>query len=242
MLRRDLTAAESDLWDAAEDGRTLELGERPVDERTIRAEALRAILTGGGEAPRPRRVAVTGAGVVGVLDLTDSTLACSLALTGCAFGEPVLLRQARGEAISFAGSQLPALDCELVDVRGNLSVRGTMLAWLDLRGARVNGRLDAVGLAVTGLDGESVVAEGLSVAHDADFSNLAARGKLRFGGATVNGRLYLSGAQVEGAAGVAADFAQVTIERGIVGQEMRLRGDVDVSSARVSGILSLDGS
>src|SRR5258706_14344581 len=109
MRIEDLSPAERALWDAFPRGESVDLttGDQVFDEpgqsgrwsqaRMVRAEVLVALLVGARE-PEPGQVAavrLSGARIVGALNLGHADVKVPLALTGCAFDEAPHLYWAR---------------------------------------------------------------------------------------------------------------------------------------------------
>lgn len=234
-----LSPAERVLVEGLDEGRfdRLEGGDLPErgDEgRTVRADLLRLLIVGGPDAPRvhEKGVRLSGALIVGTLDLEGCRIPRDIGLADCLFEAPVILRSAVIDTLLLDGSHLPGLIAERLEARGDVLLRRATVAGPTLLGgARLGGGLVA--------DGASLLRVG-DTALDA--SGADARGGMLLRGATVSGRVVLngartpadldfSGADIEGASGVAVNAEGVEV-----------RGDILLRHARVTGACRFEGA
>jgi hypothetical protein len=95
------TSAEALLSDRIRSGLPVRLGDGELpdtadDTRTVRAELLRLLLLGGTDVPEmhPRGLRLTGAHIVGQLDLQNARIGSDVQLVNCLFGEALILQSA----------------------------------------------------------------------------------------------------------------------------------------------------
>lgn len=228
---------DSRVWTAYSRGEHLDLrtgdpaeddtanAERWGADRTIPAAAIRAVLLGGVAADRGHvaRVRISGARIVGVLDLEHVEVSCALELNGCAFTDPPQLSYARLRSVEFEGSELPGLDAFAATIDGTFGLIGARItANLSLYGARITGDLDldqaqlhspASGgdaLSAASVDiGRHLYGHGLHAHGDVDLNDARIGGSIRFEHVSdlpvcrVEGMIQLSNAQVRGAVALA---------------------------------------
>lgn len=99
------------------------------DERTVRAEVIRALLLGGssesGEVPA---LSIAGARMTGVLDLRHAEIRHPIRLTSCWFEHRVELGGTRTRRIDLSGSHLPAMAATDLRVDGELRLTNCRIA------------------------------------------------------------------------------------------------------------------
>jgi hypothetical protein len=195
------------------------------DERTVRAQVLYQLLTGGwlptvGEADwdiAPRAVRVRGARIVGQLDLEAATLRCPLQLEGCWLDHdaaPVLLREVTAPAIRIRGCWLPAgLDARQVTTRGDVDLqRCRVQGEVRLLGGHVGGQLRLSGGKFRNAGGTALAADGLQVDHSVFCrEGFEADGEVRLIGGHVGGQMDLSGGMFRNAGGTALNAERVRV-------------------------------
>lgn len=259
MRIEDLSPAERALWDAFPRGESVDLttGDQAFDEpgqsgrwsqgRIVRAEVLVALLVGAREA-EPGRVAavrLTGARIVGSLNLGHADVKVPLELTGCAFDEVPHLYWARLHSVQIVRCRLPGLVASGARVDGHLWLENSRVdggLWLD--GARITGILNLSGAHLSNPGSDALLADRLAV--DANIycgSGFVADGAVRLPGASVGGQLIFRGASLRNGGGEALYASRLHVGGNMfcdsgfsVAGEIRLRG------ARVGGYLSLVGA
>ncbi|MFE7072804.1 oxidoreductase [Streptomyces sp. NPDC057620] len=255
----DLTPPERAVWDAFPEGRLVDLrsGDPEEDDavggpawgagRTVRAEVLAALLL-GANAARPGAVAalnLTGARIVGRLDLAGGDIAHTVHLASCRLEETVNLRGSATRTIRITNCRVLGIEAQMVRIEGRLELSRTTLRGgrLALTNAHVSGELDLNG-ATLEADGKWALFAGGLVAEGAVFCSqgFTARGGLRLLGAQLSGGLFLGGARLANPAGEAllADTATVStleLTDGFAATAaVRLRG------AHITNRLSLRGA
>lgn len=154
----ELSGPEQRVWDGFTAGTVVDLrsgsagpddpraGAGWGEERTVRAEVLRALLLGGSAG----RLRLAGALITGELDLADSTVGGTLTLEGCRFERPVVLRGASMRSTGFIDCWIPGLDGWLLQVDGNLFFQdSTIEGRLTLTRAHITGELRLSGVRLT---------------------------------------------------------------------------------------------
>ncbi|WP_267593055.1 hypothetical protein [Carbonactinospora thermoautotrophica] len=239
---RGWTGPERRLWAAARAGTWLDLDDRfgsPEPEeawgrRTIRAEALRTVLTAGVGPESERRVRLRGARITGPLELRGVTCATTLILQHCLLTDPVDLTGAELPEVAFLGCRVPELRLGWLTTAGSVRVYRTEVAGpLYMTEARIGRRL-TLAESRAGL----VTAIGVSVGGDLDARDLVA-GPVELTGARVEGRVRLGGAVV-GDGGCAVRLAGANCAGDLEGAGLRAAGLVDLRTATVGGRVVLD--
>lgn len=127
-----LTDAEKRVLEAAARGVECVLGEAPPpeglragDPRRLEAGFIRALLMAQDAAHRIHEAGlrISGALVVGRLNLTGCPLPRALSLTACRFEQPVALSRAETFSLTFDGSVLPGLYADRARIKGSLYLR-----------------------------------------------------------------------------------------------------------------------
>lgn len=161
------TPAERRVRRAFPHGAEIDLRALDEDERTVRAEVLRALLLRGSaareaaepdesgehepaergeEPPGIPALRLTGARITGALDLGSADIDVPVRLRGCHFDRPPDLHAARTRQINLTGSTLPGLTASGVRMDGALHLTGCRSTGpIRLTGARIAGALLAEG-------------------------------------------------------------------------------------------------
>src|SRR5215207_4247120 len=116
---RGLTRPERRLWAAVRGGVQLDLTGRPDEDRTIRAEVVRNLLTAGIGPDGEQRLRLRGARITGSLEMLAVSSGTALVLMDCVLTAPLAL----------TGSELPEL--ALIDCRAP----SLALGWLTTAGS-----------------------------------------------------------------------------------------------------------
>ncbi|MFY9808433.1 MAG: hypothetical protein WAK86_14340 [Pseudonocardiaceae bacterium] len=228
---------------------------------TIRAELLRELVLGrNDERLDPLGVRVRGARITGTLDLTHVPAAVGLELRGCFFESAVLLVSARLPWLTLAASQLCALDCDGLQVDGDVLLGDGFTAIgqgdygaVRLLGAHIKGQLNFNGARLTNETGPALIGDGLHVDGDVFGGGFIATGHgelgaVRLPGARIIGQLNLNGAELANQDGPALIGDGLHVDGGLVLAEgftatgHYARGTVRLPGAHISGQLNLDGA
>ncbi|GAA2795510.1 oxidoreductase [Kitasatospora paracochleata] len=228
------------------------------EERTVRAEVLKALLVGG----QPGALRLAGARITGALDLGDTTVPHALTLDGCHLDQPVVLRGASLRSTELLRCRIPGLDGWLVRVDGNLFLEGSVIEGrLTLTRAHVTGELRLSGAELTarellgegaGPDGPTPDPDGAAWALWAGGMVLdggcfarhgfTARGGLRLVGAQFNGGLFMEGATVVNPRGDALSGDDLTASTVVLSDGFTARGAIRLPGATVRSRFTLDGA
>jgi cytoskeletal protein CcmA (bactofilin family) len=220
------------------------------EERAVRAEVLRYLLTGGEWPVGAKGVRLRGVRVVGYLDLDAATLRCPLALDCCYLdaGEPVCLDHATVSLLSLTRCHLAGLTGLRLSA-GHVDLSGSILAGpLLVVGMDIAGQLLCRGVQLTGRDsgGYALAADVMKVAGDVLLDGMVASGgAVRLAGADITGQLSCVGAQLSGRSG---DGHALVADGMKVGRNVFLNGvsasagAVRVPGAAIAGQLNCQGA
>ncbi|MCX5215185.1 oxidoreductase [Kitasatospora sp. NBC_00240] len=261
----ELSGPEQQVWDAFAAGTLVNLrsgsagsddprtGDAWGEERTVRAEVLRALLLDG----RAGRLWLAGARIVGPLDLADSSVGCAVTLEGCRFEEPVVLRGASMRSTGLIGCWIPGLDGWLLQVDGNLFFEDSVVAGrLTLTRAHITGELRLSGVHLTAREllgpaapDDAARAAGIwalwaggLVMDGGCFARkgFTARGGLRLVGAQFNGGLFLERATIDNPGGDAISGEDLFASTMMLSEGFTANGAIRLPGATVRSRLSLD--
>ena len=265
----EISSSEPALIDALASGCVVECSKLSVEQLAatenpryiIRAELLRELVLGrSGERLDPLGVRVHGARIIGTLDLTHVPAAVGIELRGCVFERPVLMVSARLPWLTLAGSHLCALDCDGLQVEGDVRLGDGFTATgqsdygaVRLLGAHIKGQLNLNGARLTNETGPALIGDGLHVDGDVFGGGFIATGHgelgaVRLPGAHIIGQLNFNGAELANQAGPALIGDGLHVDGGLVLAEGFTasghyeRGAVRLPGAHISGQLNLDGA
>jgi len=213
-------------------------------DRTIRAALLRLLLLGAEDAPVPHEkgLLLSGAMIVGPLDLESCRIPRDLRLAGCRFDSPLVLRSTIIDTLLFDGSEFPGMVATRLNARGSVYMRSARITGgLDLLGARLGGdlMLDDTTILWPGelaFDGSHI-----SMRGDLTLRGTRVRGRVRVSGAQLGGDLLLTGMDLEHQDGPALEAARVQVQGNLSLRAARIVGEADLIGARVTGDVHLDG-
>jgi len=228
---------------------------------TVRAELLRELVLGrNGEPLDPLGVRLHGARITGTLDLTHVPAPVGIELRNCYFEQTVLLVSARLPWLTLAGSYLPVLDGDGLQVDGDVLLGDGFTATgedrygaVRLLGAHIKGQLNFNGARLNNESGPALIGDGLHVDGDIFGGGFIATGAgelgaVRLPGARIAGQLNLNGAELTNQAGPALIADGLHVAGGLVLAEGFTaighyeRGAVRLPGAHISGQLNLDGA
>jgi hypothetical protein len=255
---KTLTQTERKVWQAIPGGSLVDLRVDDSDgpqnepawgpERTVRAEALAAMVTSAApvQAGGVAKLRLAGVRVLGRLDLAFAAVRVLLDFERCWFDGGFDICEATTGSIRFRGCFLEEFDASRAAVGGELALQGCRINHLGLYGTRV-GDLEISGTTINAPGGVAVygdllVATAAVYCHDTVF-----HGQVRLPGARISGYLRLNGATMAESSGVALYAPGLRVETGLFagrsvdGQDdvLTCDGEVDLSSARISGPLDL---
>ncbi|GLZ15523.1 oxidoreductase [Actinomadura sp. NBRC 104425] len=255
----ELSPTERRVWQAFPRGELVDLStgdpgyddpgqaERWGGDRVIRADVLTALLVGAVD-PEPGQVAavrLTGARIVGSLNLGHAEVTVPLVLTRCAFDEAPHLYWASMNSVHMMGCRLPGLVASGARVDGHLWLEGSRISgglWLD--GAHITGILNMSGVHLANPGGDALLADRLTV--DANVycdQGFAANGEVRLPGARVGGQLIFRQARLHNPSGAALYASRLDVAANVFCDGgFAARGEIRLRGARVGGYLSFVGA
>ncbi len=211
--------------------------------RVVRGSVLRRLLL---DPPYPldaRGVRLTGAVVVGELDLTSAIVRYPLVLRDCQIcdGNGVLLDYATLSRIELLACRMSNLSAEGVAVTSVLRLSDSVIdQHVNLARAQV-GMLNLSGVHLRGSDdhGVSLLADRLTVTGSMNATRLRSAGALRLYGARIGGQLACHRAEFYGTdqSGSSFDAAQLNVAAGM----FLLDGFAARGGLRLTGLRSLAG-
>lgn len=259
MNIEDLTPPERRLWEAFPRGESVVLssGDPALDDpgtsdrwgrdRVVRAEVLVALLVGAVD-PEPGQVAavrLSGARIIGSLNLGHAEVTVPLALTACSFDEAPHLYWATMNSVHLMRCRLPGLIASGARVDGHLWLEGSRLSgglWLD--GAHITGILNMSGVQLANPGGDALLADRLTV--DANVycdQGFTANGEVRLPGARVGGQLIFREARLHNPSGAALYASRLDVAANVFCDGgFSAEGEVRLRGARVGGYLSFVGA
>ncbi|XVQ10647.1 hypothetical protein ACQP1W_50495 [Spirillospora sp. CA-255316] len=255
----ELSLAERRLWEAFPRGESVDLSsadpalndpsysDRWGAERLVRAEVLVALLAGAAEPESGHIAAVrlTGARIIGSLNLGHAHVTVPLALTGCSFDEAPHLYWAEMNSVHLMRCRLPGLVASGARVDGHLWLEGSRIPgglWLD--GAHIAGILNMSGVHLNNPGGDALLADRLTV--DANVycdQGFTANGEVRLPGARVGGQLIFREARLLNPGGAALYASRLDVAANVFCDGgFSAQGSIRLRGARVGGYLSFVGA
>ncbi|AXE25635.1 membrane-associated oxidoreductase [Streptomyces globosus] len=254
----ELTPAERRVWDAFPRGEGVDFREHPDEdpaagsswgpERTLRAEALAALLlTGPTRDGQVAGLNVRGARITGKLVLKYADVDHAIRLRACLFERKPVLFGARLRALSLTDSVLPGLTASTLTVDLALRLACCRITGpVRLAGARIGGgfflKKAVIGDPDTaGREGEEPPLQ-FNHAHigtDVIAAGLTVHGQTRINGATVGGRINLDDARLLAPGGTALHAETLTVGTDLRAMRMQARGRVNLTGSRIPGQLNL---
>lgn len=255
----NLTDAEDKLLVAATTGVLLDLraGDAEVDDvargmnwktgRHVRAELLVEMLIGTGcaDGKALRSIKLSGARIIGALDLEGASLICPLHLLDCYFNEPINLDEATARTIRFPGCRLPGLTAKQLITTGNLELNDGFTADgpVSLTDAHIGGALNLRGGRFMNHGGDALDADGIAVEQSMFCTDgFIAQGRVTLWGAHVGGQVNFKGGQFINPGGRALHARQLTVGESMFCMAGFIaEGEVHLPGARIGGALDLTG-
>jgi hypothetical protein len=254
------TEAEQKVLDGAREGAPTDFrtGDRRADElangatwgpeRQIRADILWQLCTGA--TPRwsvhPKGVTVFGARITGQLDLEGAALICRLSLFDCAFEHVILLSDARTRTISLAGSHIPGLTGDRIEINGTCFLNNGFRANGEVRlpGATISGDLVCRGATLSNPNSCALLAEEAKVDGTVHLDNgFHAQGEVLLSGAVIGGDLACGGARLSNSQGHALSADRTKVGGGVYLDEgFHAEGEVRLLGAEIGGSLTCNGA
>ncbi|WP_259679171.1 hypothetical protein [Pseudomonas vranovensis] len=241
-----LTAAESHLQVHCKQGTTVRLGSsRPTQatfENSIRADFLRFLLLGGDRsAPvHERGVDLSGAYIVGPLDLRSAVVTRSMSLNDCTFSDPPNFTDSQVcGSLVMSGCSSPGLEAQRLEVRGAANLSGyRCFGPMNLRDARVGASLLLIKAKLNGRKQAALVAARIEIAGSLVMPGVLARGMVSFQEARISGEVIGRGGRFNGRGAIALLFAHAHVESAVrFSDEFKAKGVVVCLGIKVKGVL-----
>jgi hypothetical protein len=230
-----LSPVERSVAAAVEAGGPLDLRAEP--DRAVRAQVLRDLVADGAGGVR-----LTGAEVVGALDLAGLRIGGPLRLVECDLTAAVMLRDAHLPLLDLRRSRLVSLSVTEATIERVLLLSGIEATGrVALDGARVGATCTLQGATLRCADGPALVADRLRLASDLLLDRLHAEGRgpqgaIRLQGARVDGRISGHGLRLANPAGPALVADNLHVADTIyLSEESELRGTGERGAVRIVG-------
>lgn len=220
-------------------------GERWGQERTVRADVIRHLLTGGVPDERGEVAALhlTGIRIVGILDLAHAHIKYPVYFQRCWFAEPPNLRWALLRCFQLEHSHLPGLRADNATIEGDLAlVACSVTRAIELSGARVGGSLNMRSAHITESRGLVLDARQLTVTSNVVMDEgFTAEGEVSLINAHLGGALSLSGARLCNDGHTALDGSRLVVDGPVFCRNgFAAEGAVVLRRARIGGFLDFD--
>ncbi|MDN3355921.1 hypothetical protein [Actinomadura sp. DC4] len=244
--RSDLTDTERRLWDAYPTGTPVDLGDDRPDgtddpARLVRAEVISSLLLGAREAAPGKVPAVrlSGARVIGALNVSGGEVGCELRLRRCTLDETPDFSNARARQIRIGDCAMPGFDGGGLRVDGFFSLSGSRIEGeVRLIRAYISGGFRMNGVRIHNPDGYALFAGGLTVDVGTFVRDSEIIGGTRLTGARMTGGLFLERTTLR-AADVAFDGDNMLAEdRMECSEGFTCEGTFRLRGARINGTLS----
>ncbi|MET7301124.1 pentapeptide repeat-containing protein [Embleya sp. NPDC005575] len=253
-----LSATEIRVWEAYRRGERLDLRTGlPADDdprlgaawgpdRTIRAQVLAQVLLQPPQAEPGHTTAlrITGARVVGPLELGGARLDAYFSMIGCLFEDAIVLNLASTRTINLRECVFTVLHGRNMRVDGDLVLlRCEVSGGLRILDSRVDNdlRIDDCVLGPGDYD-RTVYANGLQVGADASFNRSVFTGQVSLHGARFGGPVRFTGARVERPGELALDLGRISVEHSLfLTGGFAITGSIRLNDARVGGAIVLAG-
>ncbi len=250
----DLWDAERRLWEAFGRGEPVDLrvGDPVSDDplrgdswgasRQVRAEVVAALLLGAVQpvAGYVPGVSLTGALIVGDLDVQKGVVGYAAALRECRFDGALLLAEATTRTVDLSGSVLGLLDASAAAISGHLLVDQCRTGPIMLDGAHISGRWSLNGTSVT----VALFADRVTV-DSGMFCRFGfhAEGESRLVDAQIRGSLDMTGAHLANPGQVALSADRLRVEGSLAcSGGFRADGQISLNAARIGGQVSFNSA
>lgn len=226
-------------------GKVCELGDGsrpkgPDPARTIRAEVLRALITGGveGDPTHDRGVHIEGAYISNHLNLSMCRAKGLTGLFNCRFHNGIEAFEATFEALNLSGSELLDLMGQGLRIRSNLSfTNATIKGPVSISAATIGGQLSFAGTRIVSNTGVAVAGEGVSIGSGAFFhQGFFSIGEINLARSTIRGTLEFQTANICNPHNKAINASGSRITSNVrLGDGSIILGEVDFSAAKIEG-------
>lgn len=245
--------------DGHQPGRGYRMVVRTSRAPTVRAQVLAAMLRGDKSSGQHPRLILSGAHVIGQLDLSYARIGHPIILRRCIFDEPITVSEARLNSLILDGSVFPGLDAQNLELDGNLGLRHVSCSQtVNLTGARFHHdvQLEGARFSQRQRNAQALVADHMTVDGSVHcHGGLETTGVLSMVGARVRGTVRLDGAKILPANGqetapatdaeekkVAFNGEGMTVGREFSAHEVTAAGEVRLIDATITSTLELRGA
>ncbi|MBD9444212.1 hypothetical protein [Rhizobium sp. RHZ01] len=206
--------------------------EQEDPERTVRADLLRYLILGDGAYRlHEKGLRLSGAWIIGILDLEGCRIPRDIGLKDCHFDASPVLRSAVIDNLFLDGSALPGLQADRLEARGVISLRGAIVTGeIRLPGARIGGSIEADGVSIASPGDMAFDAEALETRGGILLRGANVRGGINLSAARLGGDVNAVGAQIERPGEVALNADAI-----VAGGDLALRGATIVGETRLLG-------
>ena len=208
--------------------------------RVLRAECLEWLLT-DREASRlvsNRGVQMEGMRIDGRVDLQDAQIGVPIVAFRCSFDKnrDLVLRNARIRSFYLLGSLVKALECENLQVEGDVFLRRGFKAEgiVDFRRAKIAGNLECDGAQFFNHGGPALSADGARISGGAFLRGAKVEGEVRLTGVTIGTNLELEDSQFLNSQGDSCAAAGANVGGNVFLRRLKAEGIVDFERATIS--------
>ncbi|MFG3600197.1 hypothetical protein [Micromonospora chersina] len=253
-----LNEAERKLWDAFPRGTVVDLGDGDPtaedfdpgtwsEDRQVRGEVITRLLLGARdkEAGYVARIALTGARVIGELNIRGGQTEHELVLTRCWVDAPSDFTGASSGPTMFYRTRLPGLTGRDWQAHGSVSfLQSRCCGETHLIGAHIGGHLSFSGAVLTNPIGHALNADGVTVDQDMFCRDgFTATGETRLLGAHIGGQLAFHGATLTNPDGYALNADGLTVDQDVVCRDgFTTTGEISLIGAHIGGQLAFHGA
>lgn len=213
----------------------------PSPERSIRADLLRLLVTGG--TPKcglhPSGLWLEGSYITGTLDLSFSKCRGQCTFKACRFERKPNLEHATLAQLNLDGSHFPGLSGHRITVDGDILIRNaTSKGTVVLSGAVVRGALDCGGSILNGMGLKALNAQDLESGDTVFLRGLKAIGAVHLVGAKIGGQLDCESADLYCSEMYALNAQSIHVKKSFILRNLgSLSGAVHLASARIGDLV-----
>ncbi len=243
----ELTSAEEKLVACCKHGRVCTLGDgtrptTPSDARTIHADLLRYLITGGGDGcvVHDLGVQLEGAYVQGISALSYVRARGATQLDNCHFEKKIFAQYCHFNTLSLQGSALQqGLNAQGAVIVGSVFLRKGFSAkdCINLTDSKIGGQLTCQGAQIEATEGYALFAQGAQINDSLFLSDgFIAQGRITLSGSKIGGQLNCMNGQFLVRNGTALNLQNIECGQFFWKTVKQVSSRVDLSGAHV-GIL-----